>query len=514
MPRSQTVDDSRDLASFGYLQKLDRSLGSFSSFAAGFSYISILTGLFQMFYLGFGAGGPGMFWTWPLVFAGQFMVALCFAELAAHFPLSGSVYQWSRRVGNGVVGKLAGWIYLACLVVTLAAVALALQVTLPQIAPWAQLIGHADNDMDAARNAVVLGCLLIAATTLINSVGVRALAKINNLGVVSEIVGVVLLIILLFAHVQRGPEVVLDTMGKTGQMGYLGPFLAAGLMASYVLYGFDTAGTLAEETSEPRRRVPLAILQALAAAGTAGALLLLAALLAAADIHSDRLASMNGGLPFIVRDTLGGVIGSIFLCAVVFAIFVCALAVHTGTVRLIFAMARDNCLPFSELLARVSERSRIPVIPAVLVGIVAALILLLNWNFSKVVGLVTSVAIVWANLGYLFVTAPLLWQRLHGWPHCRDIGPGVFSLGRWGLPINIAAVVWGCFMVANIAWPRHEVYGEAALQQWAAVIMTVFLLLAGGLYYGLVQRHKGGTLTSHQSGNRDQSQQSDVVSNA
>ena len=55
---------------FGYKQVLDRTLGSFSSFAAGFSYISILTGVFQMFYVGYGAGGPAFYWTWPMVFLG------------------------------------------------------------------------------------------------------------------------------------------------------------------------------------------------------------------------------------------------------------------------------------------------------------------------------------------------------------------------------------------------------------------------------------------------------------
>ena len=88
--------DTRDLAAFGYKQVLDRTLGSFSSFAAGFSYISILTGVFQMFYVGYGAGGPAFYWTWPMVFLGQFTVALCFAELSAHYPLSGGIYQWSR----------------------------------------------------------------------------------------------------------------------------------------------------------------------------------------------------------------------------------------------------------------------------------------------------------------------------------------------------------------------------------------------------------------------------------
>ena len=78
-------------------------------------------------------GGPAFFWTWPVVFLGQFTVALGFAELAAHYPLSGGVYQWSRRIGWPGLGWMAGWVYLACSVISLASVALALQATLPQI---------------------------------------------------------------------------------------------------------------------------------------------------------------------------------------------------------------------------------------------------------------------------------------------------------------------------------------------------------------------------------------------
>ena len=69
------------LAKFGYKQELDRSLGLSSSFAAGFSYISIMTGVFELCFFGFFSGGPAFIWTWPAVFAGQFLVALCFAKL-------------------------------------------------------------------------------------------------------------------------------------------------------------------------------------------------------------------------------------------------------------------------------------------------------------------------------------------------------------------------------------------------------------------------------------------------
>src|SRR6516165_304571 len=158
-------NDSQDLAGFGYRQELDRTLGSFSSFAAGFSYISILTGVFQMFYLGFGSAGPAFFWTWPLVFAGQFLVALCFAELAAHYPISGSVYQWSKQIGHRAVGWMAGWVYLACLVITLAAVALALEVPLVKLVDLAGLAPAQSAAIDYRRTAIVLGCLLIGFTT-------------------------------------------------------------------------------------------------------------------------------------------------------------------------------------------------------------------------------------------------------------------------------------------------------------------------------------------------------------
>src|SRR5688500_14578183 len=143
--KNSPVTDNNDLASFGYRQELKRSIGSFSSFAAGFSYISILTGLFQTFYLGYGAGRDVFIFTWPMVLCGQFLVALVFAELAAQYPLAGGAYQWSKLVGSPVLGWMVGWIYLACLTVTLAAVALALQSVAPQVWNAFQLVGLASD---------------------------------------------------------------------------------------------------------------------------------------------------------------------------------------------------------------------------------------------------------------------------------------------------------------------------------------------------------------------------------
>ena len=125
--------DSSELAGFGYKQELDRSLGSFSSFAAGFSYISILTGVTALFGLGYLNAGPGVWWTWPVVVFGQILVALCFMEMAGQYPIAGSVYQWSKQVGGAFGSWMTGWIYIVGAIVTIAAVAIDWQVVLPQI---------------------------------------------------------------------------------------------------------------------------------------------------------------------------------------------------------------------------------------------------------------------------------------------------------------------------------------------------------------------------------------------
>src|SRR4051794_27325017 len=79
--KAMTDDNSRHRDSgmehFGYRASLDRSIGTFGSFAAGVSYISILTGTFQLFYFGFGTAGPAYLWSWPIVLVGQLAVALC-----------------------------------------------------------------------------------------------------------------------------------------------------------------------------------------------------------------------------------------------------------------------------------------------------------------------------------------------------------------------------------------------------------------------------------------------------
>jgi amino acid transporter len=321
-------------------------------------------------------------------------------------------------------------------------------------------------------------------------IGVKLMARINNVGVAAELIGCALLIFLLALHITRGPGVITETHG-TGEghsWGYLGAFLIGGIVSTYVFYGFDTAGSLAEETNNPRKHAPPAILRAICAAALAGGLLMLVAMMAVGNINAEEIGTL--GLPFIVKDTLGEGLGNFFLIDSAVAITVCCLAVHTAGIRMMFSMARDNRLPLGSAIARVSGKSKTPIVPAMVIGGVTIALLLVNIGNQRVFFVLVSVGIILFYLAYLSVTGPLMLARLRGdWPRA-DHGP-YFSLGRWGLAVNVAAVIYQVIAIINLAWPREAVYGgDHWYFQAGGITFTMFFVIVGGLYYVLVQRDK------------------------
>ncbi len=434
MATTSAGDHSDELAEFGYKQELDRSIGRFASFAAGVSYISILTGVFQLFYFGFAFGGPAYWWTWPMVFVGQLMVALCFAELAANFPVAGSIYNWGKMLASATVAWLGGWMMLTASIVTIAAVALAYQITLPEISDFFWFYGDGSGDNDFAINAVILGSVLIIFTTLINALGVKLMSRINSTGVFIELIAAVVLIVALLASATRGPDVVFETHGTGAghEWGYFGAFLAASLASAYVMYGFDTASSLGEETHEPRKTAPIAIMRAVIASFVLGGLIILFAMMAVGNINAPQIGEF-GGLQYIILDVFGDTVGKIFLICVVIAVTVCCLAVHTATIRMAFAMARDNNLPAGERVATVHPKTKTPIVPAVISGVLAILILVVNIGNDQIFTVITSIGIIMIYIAYLLVTVPMLGKRFKGeWPPKHPRGPEVLHARQAG----------------------------------------------------------------------------------
>ena len=115
--------------------------------------------------------------------------------------------------------------------------------------------------------------------TVLNIYGVKVVAIVNNTGVFFEILGmVVFAIILAVAHNNQGVGVIFDGQDRN-IFQFPAPFScrsswSAMFMSLYVIYGFDTASTLAEETHNPRQEAPKAVLASVIGAFVIGAIFL------------------------------------------------------------------------------------------------------------------------------------------------------------------------------------------------------------------------------------------------
>jgi amino acid transporter len=206
-------------------------------------------------------------------------------------------------------------------------------------------------------------------------------------------------------------------------------------------------------------------------------------------------------LPAITTDVLGSTWGKIFLADVAVSIFVCCLAIHAMSVRILFAMGRDDNLPGGSRLAHVSGTRRVPVFPAVLVGAISLVVLAFNIYNQYAFEVIIALGIIFMYLAYLGVTIPLLQQRLNNrWPaNLASANDGLFGLGRWAVVTNVLAIIYGASMAVNLAWPRDYYYGTKWYQQYGPISGIAVVVIAGLLLYYGRQQHHGTVLSEHRA---------------
>jgi amino acid transporter len=512
--------DDAHLRSLGIKPELKRTLGFLSVFAVAFSYISVSTGTFTNQAVAFGVGGVAIFWAWPLVILGQTFVALNFAELSSHFPVAGSIYQWSKRLSNRTLGWFTGWIYFWAGVITVTAVAATVPLVLSTIYP--DQIKLADpSPIGSLDMQSFIGLVVILSTTIINILGVRLLSIINNIGVAAEIIGMVFfaLLLLFFAN-NQSPSVLFDSSLTAGLAdgNYFAVFLVGMFMALFVVYGFDTAGTFGEETVDAGRQAPRGVLSSIWLSGIVGAIFLLAVTLSFKDIAAAIAEGQAFGFPIAttIKENLtyaiGGVtVGELYLVVILIAVYVCTLAIQGATVRLMFSMGRDRRLPLGGLWGHVNASFHTPANASIAVGILAAIPFVVTGAGAAIYIAIAATGMIY--ISYFLCNLGVLFARRNGWPHKG----AWFKLGSWGTIINILALVWGGLMVFNIAiWTDPAIFGvfgndlrntwsnpfintfikiggtvQEQLPAWPIFETTVgTVLVVGALYYLVAQRGK------------------------
>jgi amino acid transporter len=310
------------------------------------------SGLFADYGDGLRAGGPIFIWSWLIVGAGQFLVAMVFGQLARQIPLSGYAYQWARSLAGDRMALWAAWAMIVQYITGIAGVAYALA---SYLVPFFGL-------SNSNRNVVIATVATLVVAALLNHYGIWLASMVNDVSVIAEILGTVLIGFLLLgvALIRRiHPISFLFTYPHQASVSaYLIAFLTASLMSVWTLGGFEAAANVAEETHLPEKRIPTAIVLSEVLAVVFGLLVLIGFTLAVPSVE----VASHDATPLLY------IIGSYFpkyvvggaLLMVSVAIFACVLANLTTITRLIWAMARDGKIPASRFLSKVSEH-KVPV---------------------------------------------------------------------------------------------------------------------------------------------------------
>ena len=430
--------DAEQLRRLGYAQQLLRDMGGFANFALSFSIISVLTGAVTLYGHGLRFGGPlEMTLGWPLVSLLTLPVAASLAQLASSYPTAGALYHWAAILGGRGAGFFTAW--LNC--IGQFAITAGIDFGLSQFV--VALLG-----LPPERTVWVYAGVLLSHAVL-NHLGVRLVARLNDLSAWVHIAGVAVLVGAVALFAPHRPAAFLLTVFTDGPRPYWLGFLLGLLQAGWTFTGFDASAHVSEETHDPTRNAAWGIFLSVAVSGVVGWILLLGVTLAIGDLQAT--AASGNPFIFILRNALGSSVGGALVWVALVAMWFCGLSSVTSNSRMLFAFARDGGLPFSKQIAAVSPRYRSPHV-AVWVSAAAALVVALWANAYSAMTALSTIAL-YASYG-LPIWVGLRARRSGGW---TSFGP--WDLGRWSTPVNVAAITWVCALTVLFVLPPNELAG-------------------------------------------------------
>jgi len=256
---------------------------------------------------------------------------LTYAELAAMFPSAGAEYEYVRRAFNEFTGFLVGWMMIAANLIAAGAVAIG----------FAHYLRYF---FDVPIRFGAVGLLLVL--SLIVAAGIQRSIWLSVTLAVLQVGG--LLIVITSGLPNVGDYSLTEGASVSGVLG-------ASALVFFAFIGFDEVATLAEETHDPSRTVPRALLLSLS---ISTALYVLVAIAAVSLIGVDGLAASDTPLATAIAEDLGDRSADIIAFIALASTTNTSLLVLTTASRLMFGMARNAALP--PLLATVGPRAHSP----------------------------------------------------------------------------------------------------------------------------------------------------------
>lgn len=470
-----TDPDRAQLAALGYSGDFHRSMSLFANLSLGFTYLSPLVGVYSLFAFSLQLGGPPAIWWLVIAGCGQMTVALVMGEVVSQYPLAGGIYPWTRRLWGRRYAWVVSWIYLCAVLVTVTSVAEFGAGFLES------LLGIPPSEL---ADFVAAAGLLLAALAF-NFAGTRMLSRIARIGLAAELIGVIALGLFLLVFKRRQSfSVLFDSLGAGGDRAYIVAFVGAALTGLFMFYGFEACGDVAEEVTNPGRQIPKAMILTIVIGGLSALLSYAGYVLAAPNVRDIVSGAQPNPIPAILDAALGPAGSKGFLVIAITAFVSCVLSLQAAASRLLYAFARDRMLPGSTWLAHMSDNHKVPTNALLVACLVPIAVCVLVYLSPGALARVTAFAVLGIYLSFQAVVLAALRQRIRGWRP-----GGVWTLGRWGFAINVAALVYGVVAIVLLLAPTPDAQGF--VNRWIVAIgMAVVLGVGlGYLFIGRPDRH-------------------------
>lgn len=471
--------DKHDLNKFGYAQELLRSMGGFSNFAISFSIISILTGAVSLYGHGLTYGGPGMMgFGWPIVALFVMFVAAAMAELASAIPTAGALYHWASILKNKRWGWYTAWINLIGQIGIVAGIDYSVALFADPL--LASVFGYEST----LTTTLIAFAVILLSHGIINHIGIRIVAKLNDFSAWYHIIIVGVLVVTL-AFFTKGGLNGIDYLFKVGETfsdkPYMFAFLIGLLQAQWTFTGYDASAHTIEETVNPRVRAPWGIFTSVAYSFVFGFIMLAFVTLSIKDAGA--AAGSSNAFIYVISQALGGTFGNVILWLVTLAMWFCGLSSITSFSRMMYAFSRDKGMPFSNQWAQISKKFRTPakaiwlaVILSFLLAFIDYVIKTANPDFAyTTIAFLTAVSVVGLYVAYGIPVLLKLIAVSQGKFQKKHLGP--WHLGKYSNFIGIVSLLWIAFICVMMVIPPNEMAG------YALGGMIILLIIMDFAYY-------------------------------
>ena len=376
----------------------------------------------------------------------MFFTAMSYGRMASAFPVAGSAYSYVRKAISPRLGFIAGW-------------AVLLDYLFLPMAIW--LIGAAYlNSAFPAVPQWIWVLAFIGITSAINIVGLKLANGINALLMLVQFLVLIAFVALCVHYVGGDASTPLWSIKPFFNGDMQMPLIMSGAaIACYSFLGFDAVSTLTEETRDPRRTIPRAIMLIT----LIGGLIFVGVSYFVQIAHpSFQFDSVDSAAYEIARNIGGDLFVSIFLIGLIVGQFASGLSAQASGSRLLFAMGRDGVLPKS-FFGTLHERFGTPINSILLCAVVALLALKLDVTTS------TSFINFGAFLAFSLVNLSVIF---HYWIGGEKKGLREFVLFLLFPFIGLAADLWLMVSLDHLA-----IYLGLS---WLAIGVVYLAVLTGG----------------------------------